>query len=326
MNIDVVYVEDAVFDHPRTRAILARVRPRHVIGCSHWGEVFNRNGQNFRLQKTRPALILARKLGQRVLPIPPGYGCGAGGVYFSHMLNCLYDCRYCFLQGMLRSAHYVVFVNYEDFIDDLRSHCAAQSGPTWLFSGYDCDSLALDPLTAFVTDCVPALATIENAWLELRTKSTQVRALFALETQPRTVCAFSLSPAAVVAAYEHRTPALDARLRAMTGLAARGWPIGLRFDPVLPVADYRAIYGAFFAAVFAALATLSLHSVTFGVMRLPRDYRRRMTRLYPDEPLFASAALDDTPSAHALTQEIDAWCAAELARYVPRERLFAQAV
>ena len=26
--------------------------------------------------------------------------------YFSHMLNCLYDCRYCFLQGMSRNHCY----------------------------------------------------------------------------------------------------------------------------------------------------------------------------------------------------------------------------
>ena len=35
------------------------------------------------------------------------------------MLNCLYDCRYCFLQGMYRSANYVLYVNYEDFTKDI---------------------------------------------------------------------------------------------------------------------------------------------------------------------------------------------------------------
>lgn len=31
------------------------------------------------------------------------------------MFNCIYDCRYCFLQGMYSSANYVIFVNFEDF-------------------------------------------------------------------------------------------------------------------------------------------------------------------------------------------------------------------
>ena len=42
------------------------------------------------------------------------------------MLNCVYDCRYCFLQGMYRSANYVLFVNYDDFrvqIEESISSC-----------------------------------------------------------------------------------------------------------------------------------------------------------------------------------------------------------
>ena len=35
------------------------------------------------------------------------------------MYNCLYDCSYCFLQGLYSSADYVVFVNYEDFLEDI---------------------------------------------------------------------------------------------------------------------------------------------------------------------------------------------------------------
>ena len=145
--IDTIYVEDQVKRHPRVREICARFESARVISCQHYGEIFNRHNQNFKLQKARPALILAAKLNRRVLPIPAGYGInGARGYYFSHLLNCLYDCRYCFLQGMFRSAHYVWFVNYEDFIDDIRMTCNGANGDTWFFSGYDCDSLALDPV------------------------------------------------------------------------------------------------------------------------------------------------------------------------------------
>jgi len=119
--IGLIYVEEAVAAHPLTLQILARY-PRAVqVPIERYGEVFNRKSQNFRLQKHRPALILAHKHGERVLPAPEGYGVGGSrNHYFSHMLNCVYDCRYCFLQGMFRSAHYVLFVNYESFQDDIR--------------------------------------------------------------------------------------------------------------------------------------------------------------------------------------------------------------
>ena len=121
------------------------------IFCERYGEIFNRNSQNFRLQKKSPALILARKHGNLVLPAPKGYGFDNGpGFYFSHMFNCVYDCRYCFLQGMYRSANYVVFVNYEEFESALHANITKYPGPSVYYSGYDCDSLALEPVSNFV--------------------------------------------------------------------------------------------------------------------------------------------------------------------------------
>ena len=118
--IDTIYVEEDVLDHPRTHAISERHPSAVKIPISRYGEVFNRNQQSFRLQKRKPSLIVAAKRPPHVLSAPDGYGIGSHqNYYFSHVLNCLYDCRYCFLQGMYRSAHYVVFVNYEDFQDSI---------------------------------------------------------------------------------------------------------------------------------------------------------------------------------------------------------------
>ena len=92
---DFIYAEESILDHPRTRALLGRFPRAQLVSCARYGEVFNRTAQNFRLQKRRPALILAHKAGRRVLPAPDGYGIGSErNYYFSHLLNCPYDCRY----------------------------------------------------------------------------------------------------------------------------------------------------------------------------------------------------------------------------------------
>ena len=110
-----LYVEADCLNHPRAKAIIDRYgASAHVVICEHYGEVFNRKAQNFKLQKKKPALILAKKRGKRVLPTPEGFGIGGSqNYYFSHMLNCIYDCRYCFLQGMYPSAHQVIFLKLE---------------------------------------------------------------------------------------------------------------------------------------------------------------------------------------------------------------------
>ena len=149
--IDVIYVETGVKSHPRVVSILQRFSRATVIDIEHYGEVFNIKQQDFRVQKQKPALILAEKKNRKVLKTPEGFGIGGThNYYFSHLLNCIYDCRYCFLQGMYRSANYVLFVNFEDFETEIVQTAKTHGlEPSYFFSGYDSDSLALDSVAGF---------------------------------------------------------------------------------------------------------------------------------------------------------------------------------
>lgn len=286
--IDTIYIEEAVREHPRTLEVLARFPRARQIPCEKYGAIFNRAAQSFRVQKQHPALVLARKDGKRVLPAPPDYGIGgAHNFYFSHLLNCVYDCRYCFLQGMYKSANYVLFVNYEDFFDDIQATQSNLDAPGWYFSGYDCDSLALEPVTGFVDSALDWFGRNPQARLELRTKSTQVRSLLRSPALDNVVVAASLSPDAVARSLEHGAPGLQKRLDALQKLAEAGWPIGLRFDPLIWCDDYEALYRAFFRQVFEQIPATSIHSVSTGSFRLPPAFFQDMARLYPREPLLA---------------------------------------
>ena len=317
-----VYVERAVRDHPRTEGLLARLRDKAPVEIEHYGEVFNPRAQNFRLQKAAPGLIVARKIKRRVLAAPEGYGLGGDhNYYFSHMLNCIYDCRYCFLQGMYRSAHQVLFVNYEDFGEDLRRTAAQHApAPVWFYSGYDCDSLASDPLTRFSEYFVPLVAQIDNAWLELRTKSTQVRALLKQEPLERVVCAFSFSDAVSHRRLEHGVPSIERRIAAMRKLQESGWPVGLRFDPVVYHRDYQATFVDLLEQIFASIDAEGLHSVSLGGFRLTREHFRNVSRLYPDEPLFAQQLeLDNGIVAYPREREREmiGYCETRLLERIP---------
>ncbi len=325
--ISAIYIEAEVAEHPRTLEILRRHPQVPRVECERYGEIFNRKAQDFRLQKNNPALILARKHGRLVLDAPEGFGIGGSrNFYFSHMLNCIYDCRYCFLQGMYRSANYVVFVNYEEFADAIRAKMAETPGQTaYFFSGYDCDSLALEPLSRFVEHFVPVFAELPQACLELRTKSTRIRALQQTTAIDNCVVAFTLSPQTIVTALEHKTPSLHARIEAAARLQHAGWPIGLRFDPVFYYAGYERDYSLMFEQVFKALDSHAIHSVSLGAFRMPRSFFKATERLYPEEPLFASALQQSggTVSYGAeLAATVLGFCRQRLLEYVPTERLF----
>ena len=325
--IETIYIEENIVQHPRVIEIMTRFPQARKIICGRYGEVFNPKAQNFRLQKQKPALILAEKYKNFTMPVPSGYGIGASrNFYFSHMLNCLYDCRYCFLQGMYQSANYVLFINYEDFQDEIKQRCAeTPTEPVHFFSGYDCDSLALEPVTGFAEQFLPIFETIPNAWLELRTKSTQVRSLLSREAFPRCIVAFSLNPDEIATKVEAKAPSLERRLDALLKLQTHGWQIGLRFDPMIYQLGYQQQYQHLFEQVFSVIKLESLHSVSLGAFRLPEKYFKKVHKLFPDEKLFVSPLENNQgiiSYKEALEQEMTHFCTEQLLRYIPKELFF----
>lgn len=325
--IETIYIEERIMQHPRVAEITARFPEARTIPCERYGEVFNPKSQNFRLQKQRPALILAEKYKHFALKVPEGYGIGAEkNYYFSHMLNCLYDCRYCFLQGMYQSAHYVLFVNYEDFQEDIRQLSAdAANEAVHFFSGYDCDSLALEPVTGFAEHFLPFFDDIPNAWLELRTKSTQIRSLLNRPPLPRCVIAFSLNPEAIASKVEDKAPPLPRRLDALVKLQEQGWLLGLRFDPLIYQTGFKEQYQQLFEQVFARIDASRLHSVSLGTFRLPEQYFKKVQKLYPDEKLFAGPLSNQQGMVSynaGLEKDMIGFCSEQLLNHIPPSIFF----
>jgi len=325
--ISTIYIEEEIATHPRTLAILERFPDATKISCERYGEIFNRKSQNFRLQKKQPALILARKHKGHILPTPKQYGIGAEhNYYFSHMLNCLYDCRYCFLQGMFQSAHYVLFVNYEDFTEEMTSLLNKHGDePVHFFSGYDCDSLALDPVTNFTSKFLPFFENNPQALLELRTKSTQIRNLLKREPIKNCVIAFSFTPDKIAKSLEHKAPDVNKRLQAILDLQKSGWQIGLRFDPLIYTKDYAREYGELFNDIFSKINPDLTHSISLGGFRLPKDYLRKLEKLYPDEKLFSSPLAEENNNIGYPLEIREAmldFCANIITQHVPENKFF----
>jgi spore photoproduct lyase len=327
MSSPCVYVERGVAGEPRAREFLARMPRARIVECDHYGEIFNRRAQDFRLQKRAPAWIVAAKNAGWVLPVPSGHGVGGEeNYYFSHMLNCVYDCGYCFLQGMFRSANYLWFVNYEDFMRAIDERLAASTAEAlWFFSGYDCDSLAAEPLTRFAAEFLPFFAARPRAWLELRTKSVQIESLLAREPIANCVVAFSFTPCEVHDELEGGVPSVERRIAALRRLAENGWSVGLRFDPLIWSPDFRVRYARLFAKVFAAIGGDTVHSASLGAFRLPRGFYSRMSKMMPHDALLAGPLVDNDGLVSylpELEQELVTEVGTLLLGHLPADRFF----
>ena len=142
---------------------------------------------------------------------------------------------------------------------------------------------------------------------------------------PNCIVAFSLSPEPLAETLEHKAPSLQKRLDALEKLQQAGWPIGLRFDPIIYCDDYQTIYANFFEQVFARINLDQLHSVSLGAFRMPQGFYRNIVKLDPEEKLFAGPLTESQPMVSyesKIETEILAFCQEKLLQLMPKEKLF----
>ena len=303
----VIYVEEAALTYPRAQRILSRLPDAERILIRDYRDVFNRAHQNPVLQKKAQALILAVSDRPRVYegaPVCQDFD-NDRFFYSSDVMNCVFDCEYCYLQGMYPSGNIVVFVNLEatfaaldrllregpegtDLLSAVDSGSAPQirdgsdtENPLYVCISYDTDLLALEPLLGYFADWTGYAEAHPGLTLELRTKSAARSVLRSLPVPENIILAVTLSPDPVIRAMEHRTPSLSARLEFAAEAISLGWKVRLCFDPMIAVHDAQTVYDAMFDTVFDTLPMDRIHDVSVGLFRISREYLKEMRRHRP---------------------------------------------
>ncbi len=325
--IETIFFEEQIAEHPTTERIRKALPRASWIPIERYQELFNKRHQNFKLQKKNPALILAKKHDNFVLPAPSGFGMESyKNFYFSHMYNCLYDCKYCFLQGMYSSANFVLFVNYEDFFKAISDKIEEYKGRSLtFFSGYDCDSLAFDKLSGFADQALNFFNDFSNVELELRTKSIAINSLLQRRPLSNCVVAFSLSPAKIAKSLDSKAPSISRRISAIKQLAAAGWKIGLRFDPLIYTSDWKELYASLFAEIMDGLDPSMIHSISYGPLRFPKKMYKKAASLHPEHKLFAFP-MEETKGVVSYGTKIETqmhdFLKSELNKYTSEKKIF----
>lgn len=276
-----IYVERDILSHPLTKQILSKFPHASVIPVAHYKDIFNRSRQNLHVQETEPAFILAANRGTLFYPGAPV--CQSFGeehfMYTSCIMNCIYDCDYCYLQGMYPSGNIVVFVNLEDYFSELDN--LLRQHPVYLCCSYDSDLTALSGLLPHADAFCRYAAEHPNLRLELRTKSAALPFIKNLPAAKNIVMAFTLSPSEVITRYEHYTPSLRARLAAAKEAARKGFSLRLCFDPILDVPDANRLYTTLVEETFSVLTPEEITDISLGVFRLSKDYLKQLKKAKP---------------------------------------------
>ncbi|MCI5064181.1 hypothetical protein MRY87_00495 [bacterium] len=317
-----IYVEKSAREHKRTEQILSRFPDATVIPITHYKEVFNRNQQRFRDQKKSQQLILARRENEFLYhgsDIAPDFG-EENFFYNTLALNCIYDCEYCYLQGMFPSAHLVAFVNSEDFQKAILDRLEKLPS-LYLCLSYDTDLLAIEDLFGYVREWIE-FSRNKPLTIEVRTKSVAVQSLLHTEPHPGIILAWTLSPEPYAAQFEKGTPKTASRLRAIAKVAAHGYRTRICIDPIIPLGNWREEYGKLLRDIAETVDEESLSELSMGTFRIGKSYFKELQKARPGSPLLSHGLTEQNGIMH-LSEEraVLEYLQKESLRYFPQEKV-----
>lgn len=273
-----IYVEKEILENENTKNILDKFKNAQIVEIAHYKDIFNRTKQDWLVQKKSQKLILAKRkenfLYKADSNITPDFG-HKNYFYNALVFNCIYDCHYCYLQGMYPSAHAVCFVNIDDYFK-ATSEKLIELNNIYLCISYDSDILAFESFLNYAKLWIEYTRKNPSLTIEIRTKSNNVNALKDLIPCNNVILAWTLSPEEITKEFEERTPSLSARIKAIKIAVDKGWKVRLCLDPLINTNDFNEVYSKFIVDLSNSLDLNLLNNIYIGCFRLNKTFLKRM--------------------------------------------------
>jgi len=272
-----IYVEKKILDNKNTLEILSKFRDAKIIEIDNYKEVFSSNNQDFHLQKLRQNLILASNKPNMIYE---------GAVvcedfendnfyYTSSIINCVYDCEYCYLQGVYSSGNIVIFVDIEKVFEEVEE-LYNKLKSLYLCVSYDTDLLAIENICSFSEKWYHFIKDKKDLKIELRTKSANIDKFLNLDVLDNFIIAFTLSPKDIALKNEKYTASFKNRVKAIKELQNKGWKVRICIDPLIYTDDFEKNYSEMIEYLFSEIDKNKVIDVSIGVFRTSKEYLKKM--------------------------------------------------
>jgi spore photoproduct lyase len=200
--------------------------------------------------------------------------------------NCPYECSYCFLQNYLNNGITKTVDDVSGLMQEVKQKICLQPGRLFRIGTWELgDSLALEKETGQAERLIPEFAKLNNAVLELKTKSDRVESLLGLDHNKKTVVSWSLNTESIFRSEEHGTAPLEDRLEAMHRVAKAGYLVGLHFDPMILHETWEKGYENLVHRVFDAVSPEQVAWISMGSLRFNPEMKKKMENNYPESRL-----------------------------------------
>jgi len=266
-----IYIEKEQLNNEITQNILSKYGESEILVIDNYKNIFDKNIY----WETEKSIIVAW-IKNALLQAPFWYWHKWKWFFIKNSLNCVYDCSYCFLKWAFKNEFLTFFVNYKHIKNEILNEISKNPDKSyWFYSSDYSDNLATDNLTNFTNEFIPFFDKLENAKMEIRTKSSNIWNLLKLKPSKNTEIAFSLNPKEIIESYENLTTDLDKRIESINKLIETWWQVGIRFMPLLEVENYQKIYRDFLEYVIKRIDFSKIYSVfIWWLMYTYNDYNK----------------------------------------------------
>ncbi|MCX7902890.1 MAG: radical SAM protein [Caloramator sp.] len=318
-----VYIEGDVLEHGKSKEILNKIRNGQIILIDNYKDVFNRPKQDFLMQKKSQKLILARKRDEFLYKgseLCENFGY-KNFYYASNILNCIYDCEYCYLRGLYNSSNVVIFVNIEDFLSAIDEE--TKDKQIYVALSYDSDILAFEGLTGFCKDYIEYAKKNKNVIFEIRTKSSNFNFIAHLDIPDNIILAWTILPDEVIKFYENKTPSLDLRLKDIKIAQEKGLGVRLSIEPIIKVKEFEKIYSNFIKKVFTKLDKNLIRDINVGAFRMSKEHIKRIRKLNPYSKVFLYQFVNKKEYVSYDDEDyLREFIISELKKYIEEEKIY----
>lgn len=296
MNFEVeqLWIDEEVLAEPLTGEIIKRLPRARVLIGQEFAEPRRRlDLSSDPIGQGKKIIRLMRHKGAFVKPCPGTTEYLCCGLQILHIgQGCPMDCRYCALQVYFNRPVMEVFVNIDDMLGQLGEFLKSEPSRFHrICTGEFADSLALDPLTGLADRLLDFFAHVENASLEIKTKTDLIKPLLATECRGKIVLSFSVNAPMVSLKEERRAASLLRRIQAAAKAQTRGYLVGFHFDPIIPLSGWKEGYAETIDEIFRYVDPSRVAWISLGVLRFVPQLKEIVTGRYGPIPYFHDAFL-----------------------------------
>ena len=272
-----IYVEKKILNNKNTLEILSKFKDVKIIEIENYKEVFSSNNQDFHLQKLGQKLILASNKANMIYE--GAVVCESfendNFYYTSSIINCVYDCEYCYLQGVYSSGNIVIFVDIEKVFEEVEE-LYNKLKTLYLCISYDTDLLAIENICGFSEKWYYFIEDKKDLKIELRTKSGNIDKFLNLKPLDNFIVAFTLSPENLALKNEKYTASFKNRVKAIKELQEKGWKVRICIDPLIYSDNFEKNYSQMIKYLFNEIDREKIIDVSIGVFRISKEYLKKM--------------------------------------------------